>query len=302
MPKSEREELVNSLTTSIFALMLDDVLFDVALEAHHKAVRASAQCMVCKTNCNGVHEPLSLAATVAQRGSTPSRASTPVTGDRSESSGSPSKSDGNLYFPCVNCQRPIASSRFAQHLSSCLNGRRAARPGMKSKPSSEDGRSGSPFSESGDLSDTSPSKRSRSQIDDEADFNLKRKRPDSPQTPNKKQKQVGKLSGSPVQRLKSSQDIATDIPSNAVSNSTAGSTQSKVPSKLRDSPINMDFMEGSLSPASNSSSPGPDSSFSVVSPALPNGRTHHENQSSEFNIDLGGVSDETGSSTDSESD
>lgn len=45
---------------------------------------------------------------------------------------------------------------------------------------------------------------------------------------------------------------------------TAGSSQSKVPSKLRDSSM-VDFLEGSLSPASSVSSPAPSSSFSNTS-------------------------------------
>jgi len=118
--------------------------------------------------------------------------------------------------------------------------------------------------------------KSKSKRVDEAEFNVKRKRPGSPQLSpinNKSKKQ--KTSGSPVSRVRADSDAAAA--SNTYQLPSTGS-QSKVPSKLRDSSI-ASFEPSRSSPSSRSASPGTPiasistptsaSAFSVKSPPRP---------------------------------
>ncbi|KAJ6604436.1 hypothetical protein DFH09DRAFT_309406 [Mycena vulgaris] len=259
MVKSQKEETLSTLATRIFSAMLEDIVMDITLQSHHETARSRSICPVCKTRCSSVHTP-----STSQAGSQPplpSRPSTPAaSGSVGTGTSTPTstKADGNLYLECVNCSRQIASNRYAPHLSSCMGlatTRRGAARGnavKSSKPPSEaGGRSTSP--ELGPSEDGANSKgkgKSKTKRTDEAEFNLKRKRPESPQlTPNKKQKKS--TSGSPVSRIKPGAD-ATGVPSNA------HHSPSKVPSKLRDSST-ASLIERSATPSSRYSSPSPDS-------------------------------------------
>jgi len=201
--------------------------------------------------------------------------------------------------------------------------RGAIRGNPKSKPSLDVDRSVSPTSEVGNVSDdTTKGKikgKSKVKRAEEAEFNLKRKRPVSPQvSPNKKQKKQ-KSSASPVSRVKAGPDLS------GVRNSTHYSpshSQSKVPSKLRESSSASFLERSSLSDSSQSSSRAgtPASSSFSHSPQLSaknigNGKNkalafNHPKRPSpprppplqvpDFTIDVEG-GDETGSSTDTDS-
>ncbi|KAJ7275257.1 hypothetical protein B0H12DRAFT_247793 [Mycena haematopus] len=195
--------------------MLEDIVMDVTLQSHHETARSRSICPVCKTRCSSVHAPTH--SQVASQ-PLPSRPSTPAAngnGSAGTGTSTPTKADGNLYLECVNCSRQIASNRYAPHLSSCLGlaaSRRGAARGsaVKSKqPSEAEGRSsGSPETTLSD--DGSPAKgKGKAKAKKEPDFNLKRKRPESPQlTPNKKQKKQS-AAGSPVSRIKAGSEISS---------------------------------------------------------------------------------------------
>ncbi|KAJ7786086.1 hypothetical protein B0H16DRAFT_17107 [Mycena metata] len=335
MPKSQKEETLAALGTRIFSAMLEDLVMDVTLQSHHETARSRSICPVCKTRCSSVHPPTH--SQVASQ-SLPSRPSTPAAnGSGGTGTSTPTKSDGNLYLECVNCSRQIASNRYAPHLSSCMGlgttRRGAARGGAaKSKQPSEAGGSSSPEA----LSDEGGTPKGKGKAKtkrpgnpmffysifvliievDEADFHLKRKRPDSPQlTPNKKQKKQT-TSGSPVSRIKAGNDIS-GVPGSA-QHSPSTNSHSKVPSKLRDSST-ASLVERSSTPSSRFSSPAADSpmssSYSNQSPSLgstsksirikppnivpPKQRTPPRPIVDDFLLDDGG--DETGSSTDTDS-
>ncbi|KAG6837123.1 hypothetical protein H0H93_014429 [Arthromyces matolae] len=163
------------------------------------------------------------------------------------------------------------------------------------RPSSEAGRSTSPTSDAG-VSEESPkgkgkgkSMNKRAAIIDEAEYNLKRKRPASPQVSPAKNQKKQKTSGatlvlfyqrhfshplgSPVSRLKAGSETPGSRNSLHFSPSLS---QSKIPSKLRDSST-ASFVGGSSgSPSSRDSSPGvisaatPASSSFSKSPHIPN--------------------------------
>ncbi|KAG6885939.1 hypothetical protein C0993_007441 [Termitomyces sp. T159_Od127] len=264
--------------------MVNDLVMDVTLQAHQEVFRVHAP---------GPSGATSQPTIPSSRPSTPASA---VDGKMANSAGTgtntpTSAKDGNLYLECVNCSRQIASNRYAPHLTSCLGlntaRRGAARTNNKSKPPSEAGRSLSPASDAGAVSEESPKGKAKGKSlnkrVDEAEFNLKRKRPASPQVSpaknQKKQKTSGttpnfdfqlfltssRSVGSPVSRLK-----ATVETSGLRNNShfSPSNSQSKIPSKLRDSST-ASFIGGSSSPTSSrDSSPGgiasatPASSFS----------------------------------------
>ncbi|KAJ7783549.1 hypothetical protein DFH07DRAFT_190801 [Mycena maculata] len=323
MPKSQKDETLSALATRIFSVMLEDIVMDVTLQSHHETARSRSICPVCKTRCSSVHTP-SHTQIVAQS-TLPSRPSTPAAnGSAGTGTSTPTsiKADGNLYLECVQCSRQIASNRYAPHLSSCMGlstTRRGSARGnatAKSKPSSEaGGRSTSPEGGLSDDGGNSKGKgKSKAKRTDEADFNLKRKRPESPQlTPNKKQKKQS-ASGSPVSRIKASADTPS-LPNN-------GHSPSKVPSKLRDSST-ASLVERSSTPSSRFSSASPDSpgssAYSLQSTSLTDRATKSPTKSirgrapnivppkrspprpvvDDFLLDDGG--DETGSSTDTDS-
>ncbi|KAH7911240.1 hypothetical protein BJ138DRAFT_1151186 [Hygrophoropsis aurantiaca] len=269
MTKAEKEEMIKAIATRIFSAMVDDLTMDAALRAHHEVSRSRAVCHLCQTRCGMAHSVAShdlnsLNATTSHP-ATPSRDGKTLS---STGTNTPTKdkSDGNIFFKCVNCDRQIASNRYAPHLSACMGigagMRRGAARGtnLKTKIPIEPGRSASPYlgSDSGHVSDDNASGKgkgkSKGKRADDAEFNLKRKRAGSPQvSPPKKQKKQ-KTSGSPVSRIKA------DLDSTANANKTLqlpSSSQTKVPSKLRASST-ASFLERdrSTTPSSHASSAG----------------------------------------------
>ncbi|KAK7463841.1 hypothetical protein VKT23_005776 [Stygiomarasmius scandens] len=314
MPKAdkaaEKEEVLSALTMKLFCAMLDDFAMDIALKAHKEVLKSRAVCDVCQTRCNGVHVPGSSNARV----STSSRAPTPSLTETKPGTGASTPSGSSTpYLDCVNCSRQIASNRYAPHLSSCMGlstTRRAAVPprNVKNKQTLEN-RSRSPASDAGTLSDDkSPGpagkSKSKSKRADEAEFNLKRKRPISPQvSPVKKQKQKG----SPVSRVKSEVDVSVHSNASPLPPTTS---QSRIPSKLRDSST-APTMGKSVSSSSRSSSPEDmlaaalGSSFQSgngARPSPPVKRPSPPRPSAGSGYIHEEEGDETGSSTDTDSD
>ncbi|KAI5835432.1 hypothetical protein K523DRAFT_411496 [Schizophyllum commune Tattone D] len=265
MSKSENDELLNSLSSRIFSLLVDDLVMDAALQAHRDAAKSRAVCANCGTCCSAVRTPGQSGLASPCKASMLSRSGTPSMSDSRGGNGTPGK-EGVLYLECVNCQRQIASSRYAPHLSSCMglsSSRRAAvRGSAKAKQSAERERSLSPGSDVAALSeDSQPLKnkaKSKSKKKDEAEFSLKRKRPTSPQPSPKKPKPkpagtsaansprfknptipppVSRPASSarlgPHSRRPSSQPVPSASP--AQQSHAFKKSQSKVPSKLRES-------------------------------------------------------------------
>ncbi|KAJ3998486.1 hypothetical protein F5050DRAFT_1222401 [Lentinula boryana] len=253
--RAEREQIMSTLSNKLFCDFLDDFIMDIALEAHAEVFRSRTLCETCGTRCNAAHPPSSLSQPSRTQASS-SRAETPSAAEGGANTPNSAKgSDGTIHLECVNCQRMVASNRYAPHLSNCMglnsSRRGAVRGSTKAKQPSDAGRSGSPASEAGYLSDDGKAQKSkgksRTKRADEAEFNLKRKRPISPQvSPSKKTKQKG----SPVSRVKSEMD---GISSSTSSLPTANS-QSKIPSKLRDSSL-ASFNDRESSGSSRESSP-----------------------------------------------
>ncbi|KAG1889431.1 hypothetical protein F4604DRAFT_1712299 [Suillus subluteus] len=266
MSKTEREDAISNITSKIFSAMLDDLAMDAALQAHHQLLRSRAVCRTCHTRCGLVHP--NEAHTVTPQSQ--SNLHGDVGGKTASSTGTNtpngSKSDGNILFECMVCKRQVASNRFAPHLSACMGtgtgSRRAAPRGtnLKAKIPIEPGRSASPYpgSENGNVSDDNSNGKAKAKGKgkraDDSDFNLKRKRPISPQTsPTKKPTKKLKTAGSPVSRLKADPDSSGTIASNTLQ-VPLSSSQSKVPSKLRSSST-ASFLE-----RDRSSTPGSQSS------------------------------------------
>ncbi|KAL1728916.1 hypothetical protein EV714DRAFT_237794 [Schizophyllum commune] len=226
MSKSENDELLNSLSSRIFSLLVDDLVMDAALQAHRDAAKSRAVCANCGTCCSAGELHL-LPCTIMP----PLTMTFPHPCHRG-GNGTPGK-EGVLYLECVNCQRQIASSRYAPHLSSCMglsSSRRAAvRGSAKAKQSAERERSLSPGSDAAALSEDSQSLKNKAKSKSKKKGNLKRKRPTSPQpSPKKPKPKPAATSATNSPRFKN-----PTIPppqSHAFKKS-----QSKVPSKLRES-------------------------------------------------------------------
>ncbi|KAL9715758.1 hypothetical protein Ac2012v2_000200 [Leucoagaricus gongylophorus] len=336
----------------IFAAMLDDIIFDVVIEAHHEVMKGKSVCRTCHTRkIDAANSPC---AGLSSRADTPSSETGTGAGNGSK--------DGTILLDCVNCQRQIASNRYAPHLASCMglsSARRAPSArnsgGTSGKPKlpSDTGRSASPASETGNglvdrLNGRKKEKvkskildgKSRVALLEEDGSSLKRKRPQSPQMSPAKAKKA-KASGSPVSRVKAEPDSMTSIASHYTPSLTG--TKSKIPSKLRESsttsfldrspttvssrstspaitPASSAFSVATQSPQINSrginshsqgqqdtgrgkgkvAGTGPPPRRSAVSPPRPT--THHSVVPDYGILDVDEGGDETGSSTDTDSD
>ncbi|KAJ8586822.1 hypothetical protein M405DRAFT_339327 [Rhizopogon salebrosus TDB-379] len=266
MSKAERGDVISAITAKIFSAMLDDLTTDVALQAHHQILRSRAVCGICHTRCGMVHPNCAQNVTSQTQSALQGDSGGKTASSTGTSTPNGSKSDGNILFECMVCKRQVASNRFAPHLSTCMGtgtgSRRAAARGtnLKTKIPIEHGRSASPYlgSENGNASDDNSHGKAKAKgkgkRTDDADFNLKRKRPISPQTsPAKKPTKKLKTAGSPVSRLKANSDSSGTTASNTLQVPSL-SSQSKVPSKLRSSSTTS-FLE-----RERSSTPGSQSS------------------------------------------
>jgi len=257
---------MSALAARILRAMIDDLAMDAALQSHQEISRSRVVCNVCHTRCQAVHVP------GPSNIVPPSRADTPLptdlkltaeteTGTPTGSAGS--KSDGTNLLECVNCGRQLAPHRYAPHLSTCMGLATARRGAVRAnasvkKQNSEILRSDSPASEAGTMSDDKPAAKgkakSKNKAIDEAEFDLKRKRPGSPQvSPNKRSKK-SRLSGngSPVSRVLA--DSETSVVPPASHYSPSANSQTKIPSKLRESSTSL-FERSATPTSSRSSSP-----------------------------------------------
>ncbi|KAF5382953.1 hypothetical protein D9757_006285 [Collybiopsis confluens] len=342
--KAERDQILQALSTKLFCDILDDFVMDIALEAHAEVSRSRVSCETCAViqverqawtlhlaHLSCIHSAVHVPASANQNSQAKPSPTVPDISSGTEGrAGTPNgvKGDGMIHLKCVNCERTIASNRYAPHLSSCMglnNSRRGAVRGtIKSKQSSDAGRSGSPASEAGYISDEKSPQKSKGKSKakrvgqlhatavlnvccivkiiraDEAEFNLKRKRPISPQiSPSKKQKQKG--TRGPVTRV--------DEVSRSSSTLQSTNSQSKIPSKLRDSstaPLNDSNSSRESSPDASLSS-ALTSSFknkglTVRPPPVPLKQPSPPRAPVPFSyIDHDDGGDETGSSTDPDS-
>ncbi|KAI0762623.1 hypothetical protein C8Q74DRAFT_1291313 [Fomes fomentarius] len=264
MPKRERDEAVAELSSTVFATMLEEILMDVVQQSHQEIARARAVCDVCHTRCgagallwrcitrvvlNVGHEIQPVHVPGPSNGvASGSRISTPSgetkLGERNSPSGTGVNTpvngkDGTTYFECLECNRQIAASRYAPHLSSCMglgNRRGAARnASARSKLGNELGKAASPrfASEAGDVPDepkSAPKGKGKSKAKKtDSTLNVNGKRTGSPSvSPTKKPSKKQKTAGSPAARVKADPDSPAfgsllQVPSNA----------SRIPSKLR---------------------------------------------------------------------
>ncbi|EIW86531.1 hypothetical protein CONPUDRAFT_141048 [Coniophora puteana RWD-64-598 SS2] len=241
MSKAERDETINILASRLFSALLDDLTMDIALRAHHEVAKSRAVCAVCNTRCGMAHPN----GTSVQPSQDPASGSheLSVKEESGSNAGTSVSADDIGNFECLVCKRKVAASRYAPHLSKCMGlGRRATAArgavGVKTK-AMEPGRSASPFlgSDAGVASDDTSVNgkgkgKSKSKRADEAEYNLKRKQPSSPQiSPAKKQKKQ-KTTGSPVSRVKEAEGIS---PTKAAPG--ACRSQPEVPSELRSSSV-----------------------------------------------------------------
>ncbi|CDO72448.1 hypothetical protein BN946_scf184977.g149 [Trametes cinnabarina] len=291
MPKRERDEAVAQLSSTIFSEMLEEILMDVVQQAHKEIARARAVCDICHTRCNAVHVPgPSNGAAGSSRVPTPNGDTQPADGNSPAATGSNTPvngKDGTAYFECLECKRPIASNRYAPHLSSCMgigNRRGAARNATaKSKLGSDFGKSASPrlASEAAQLSDDGgkapPYRRARARRkrrrcvpSEDVIINSNGKRTASPSISPVKKSKKQKTAAAPAGRVK----LDPDSPLSASNLLPHPSTASRVPSRLRESSIASSFQRDrrSSSPDSPRSSPArsisTQASAAIRSPAI----------------------------------
>ncbi|ORY34883.1 hypothetical protein BCR39DRAFT_515359 [Naematelia encephala] len=155
---STREAEINSAATAILEEMISDLILSTAISAHREIKRGLVLCGTCNTFCRS-HNVLELSSSSAsssslrvpsiEAGSSTSRSNSPQppsaesrvagylvgpekgTGGATGIGSGSGRMDGsgNVFFDCLVCSRPIASNRYAPHLSSCLGfngGRRGA--------------------------------------------------------------------------------------------------------------------------------------------------------------------------------
>jgi len=238
MSGTKRDEVLSAFATRIFDSMVNDIVMDIALQTHNETLRSRSVCDVCHTRCGSVHVPPSGAGS---RSSAVSRQNTPVPSPSksgaTNGAGTPNgreKGDANVMFECTNCKRPIASTRFASHLSGCLglptgSRRAAARNASARTKLSADGRSASPYVNSDvgagfsddEVSPAKPKGKAKGAKASSlaAELNGKRALLDDSPSPKKKKVKTSNDSNSP---------LANGLPTY--------NSQTRTPSKLRPSP------------------------------------------------------------------
>ncbi|KAI5124459.1 hypothetical protein M0805_008343 [Coniferiporia weirii] len=282
MTRADKDAALADLSSKIFSAMLAEIVMDTALQAHKEERRGKIHAHSATAPVPGSSRAASPPSTSAD-GTSLAGTSTP---------GGSNKQDGNVNLDCVNCQRPIASNRYAQHLATCLGvgtgvRRTAQRNAVTKTKSSANGRSASPYvdevnDEPKPVKGKSKAKaKSAGSYDDDA--NGSQKRPGTPQpSPSKKQKKgkgppssvLPTVSGTGPPRLPGSRRLAPP------------GSNPKLPSKLRATPtpsvashVSKNSRSRSPSAQSDSSDADADSAMeagsSVVglSPSLPAAET-----------------------------
>ncbi|KAL1691944.1 hypothetical protein GGG16DRAFT_124508 [Schizophyllum commune] len=249
MSKSENDELLNSLSSRIFSLLVDDLVMDAALQAHRDAAKSRAVCANLRTpGQSGSASPC--------KASMLSRSGTPSMSDSRGGNGTPGK-EGVLYLECVNCQRQVRFGprvRESEVSGTCTS--RVARHSCTFRQSAERERSLSPGSDAAALSEDSQPLKNKAKS--KSKKKGKPHQPTSPQPSPKKPKPkpagtsaansprfknptipppVSRPASSarlgPHSRRPSSQPVPSASP--AQQSHAFKKSQSKVPSKLRES-------------------------------------------------------------------
>ncbi|KAI0724320.1 hypothetical protein C8T65DRAFT_824616 [Cerioporus squamosus] len=249
--------------------------------------------------------------------------------------------DGTVLFECLECKRQVASNRFATHLSGCmgLNNRRGAarNASAKAKLGTELGKSGSPrlASEIADyLDDPKPAPKgkgkSKAKKDDSA-LNANGKRTGSPSVsptkkPTKKAKTTaGRVKGDPespvMNHLLPPGPNASRVPSKLRASSTVSSLHREQRSSSPDSPTRLSSPAHSISTQASTVIRSPAISSATLKSKQTNGRGRGapappripspprppppvpiiKRAETDYLLDVEG-GDETGSSTDTDSD
>ncbi|TYJ57840.1 hypothetical protein B9479_001450 [Cryptococcus floricola] len=140
---------IRAVASSMFDEMLDDLILTTAISAHREIKRGRAICGTCGTKSHVPVLPSNLASSSSSvqvsraegsgsssRAQTPQLASEPggrtggyAVGPEKGTGGATGigsgsgrmDSNGNAFFDCLVCSRPIASNRYAPHLAKCLN-------------------------------------------------------------------------------------------------------------------------------------------------------------------------------------
>ncbi|RDX56108.1 hypothetical protein OH76DRAFT_1396446 [Lentinus brumalis] len=336
MPKRERDEAVAELSSTIFTAMLEEILMDVVQQSHKEIARSRAVCDVCHTRCGAVHVPGSSNNASGSRIQTPTGEARLADGNSPSATGANtpvSGKDGTVYFECLECKRQVASNRFATHLSGCmgLNNRRGAarNASAKAKLGAELGKSGSPrlASEATEyLDDPKPTPKGKGKSKakkDDSTLNANGKRNGSPSvSPTKKPTKKAKTTDSPVLNyLLPPGPNASRVPSKLRASSTVSSLHREQRSSSPDSPTRLSSPARSISTQASTVIRSPAISSATLKSKQANGRGRGapappripspprpappvpviKRAETDYLIDVEG-GDETGSSTDTDSD
>ncbi|KAG0216401.1 hypothetical protein BGX28_002871 [Mortierella sp. GBA30] len=113
-----------SLSFEILGELLDELVLDVAVEAHRDVKNMRSVCPTCKTKCRSY---------VARPGL--------------DIFGQNPQTNNSQTYDCVHCQRSFPAQRYAPHLEKCLglSGRASSRAASRRMGAGERAGSGSPF-------------------------------------------------------------------------------------------------------------------------------------------------------------
>ncbi|KAF8320074.1 hypothetical protein DL93DRAFT_1932916 [Clavulina sp. PMI_390] len=120
---------VEALAAKLFAEMVDDLVQDITFLAVKSIKRARQPCSVCHTFCQTDHGSAPSTSKAHQKSLLSHSGGDDAAKSSSQPAGTGSSSKADPMLSCQNCKRPIASSRYAHHLSGCLglgNSRRGA--------------------------------------------------------------------------------------------------------------------------------------------------------------------------------
>ncbi|KZT43918.1 hypothetical protein SISSUDRAFT_1039841 [Sistotremastrum suecicum HHB10207 ss-3] len=283
MSDPSTDEILDSYANALFDKMIGDIVLDIALQSHKQISRSKAVCNICHTRCGQIHLPLPASVAASSR-SQGSRTASPSPSAKQDSNGTSTptqKGDGNIYFDCLNCKRPIASNRYVPHMSSCMGigtVRRGTTRNINGKPKSgsDAGRS-SPFPDSASQGEPSAS---------QSKPKPKKSKPGSQASedgvsPKKRRPSEDTAALSSSKKHKPSLERSPSASESITIQSLSQSSQVKIPSKLRESSATT-LRENSASPAnspkSDSGTSTASSGSSATSPIrgnerIPNGKT-----------------------------
>ncbi|KAG8691079.1 hypothetical protein FRC11_006986 [Ceratobasidium sp. 423] len=246
---------IDSLASTIFDAMLEDLVLGIALDEHKSGMRNRAVCAVCHTRCR-LEEHINQGANSGLPG-TPNSGNATNNGDANGSingNGSGAKGESAPMADCIKCKRTIVSTRYAQHLAACMglgNARRTgprnaaskARTSTESSVATPTQRSGSVNSEDAPAptpaTKPKPSKKKKkpdTTPSDTTNENNKREGAAPAKTAKSKKQKVGKAAnGKPLAFQPSDLEEFATASVASPSPGKPSSTVSRVPSKLQNS-------------------------------------------------------------------